>query len=980
MTRQYQSLLGSVAIAPALLAIAGAACAQDARVFDVPAGPLDAALVQYARQAGLQVFYTNDQVADLRSAGAQGRMTPQAALDQILRGTGLTGTQSRPGVITLRTGMALSDATEVEEVIVTGSLLRGPSDTPSPVTVIRRDDLDRAGRATVADALVALPQNYAGSATPNSALMGTDPMQSNTGFATGVNLRGLGPDSTLVLVNGRRLSGTGSKGDFADASAIPTAVVERVDVLLDGASALYGSDAVGGVVNILLRKDFEGQESRLRIGAARGGAEDLVIAHTLGGRWSSGHALLSWEYQHQGALNAGDRDYSRTGDLRPFGGTDHRTYYSTPGNIVVAGTTGYTTQYAIRPGASGVATRPADFVAGAENLGSSRESYDLLPEQDRQSVYALIGQSIGSAVELSADLRFSQRDFDITATAPITIATVTSANPYFVSPNGSTSHQIAYSFGDEAGNSHLTGSSRSLGVSAGATIHLPADWTADVYAAFASERALNLQTGMLNSLFLSEALGNSADSTATAYSATRDGYLNLFGSGAANNQTVLDFVTSGYTRYVDETEIASINGLVQGSVLSLPGGDLKVALGAQLRTETLSSLGETFLSTATPGFSASPDKERQVTAAFVEARIPIFGAANARPGLQRLELSLAARIEDYDDIGSTTNPKVGVIWAPVSDLKLRANWGTSFRAPALTEIFDRYYITAAYVSDGTTRKVALIQGGGNADLQPETAETFTAGFDWSPSHLSGLRVSGTWFDTTFDNQIGRPAGDNLSQALIDPSLSPFVTLVNPTTSAADRATVVSLISSPAFLLPGILPAEAYGVIVDGRWVNTASVQVRGIDGAVSYDFDVGDRDRFRIEASGSYMSDYRRQVTPTAPVVNRVGQFGYPVEFRGTLAGTWTRGAWSLRVAANHVSSYATPSGSDIDAWNTADVQAIWIPEGPGWSEGLQLTLSVRNVFDLDPPFYDATSGLGFDAGQSDPLGRVASLQLTKRW
>lgn len=978
MTRSYHSLLRSAAIAPALIAIAGTACAQDVRLFDVPAGPLDAALVQYARQAGRQVFYTNAQVAGRQSTGARGRMATDAALGQILNGTGLTWAESRPGVFTLRAGAETADATELGDIVVTGSLLRGPADTPSPVTVIRRDDLDRTGRGTVADALAGLPQNYAGSATPNSALLGTDPMQSNTGFATGVNLRGLGPDSTLVLVNGRRLSGTGSKGDFADASAIPTAVVERVDILLDGASALYGSDAVGGVVNILLRQDFEGHESRFRIGAARGGAEDIVVAHTLGDRWSSGHALLSYEYQHQGALNAGDRDYSRTGDLRAFGGTDHRTYYSTPGNIVVAGATGYTSQYAIRPGSSGVATRPADFAVGG-NLGSSREAYDLLPEQDRHSVYAVVGQSIGSAIELSADLRFSQRDFDIAATAPITIARVPSANPYFVSPDGSTSHQIAYAFGGETGNTQLTGSSRSLGISVGAEIALPADWTADIYAAYASERAINLQTGMLNSLFLDEALGNAADTPTTSYSASRDGYLNLFGSGAANGQAVLDFITSGYTRYVDETEVASLNGLVQGTLLTLPGGDLKVAVGAQVRTEQLSSRGETFLSTAAPSFGQSPDKERRVTAGFIEARIPVFGETNARPGLQRLEVSIAARIEDYDDIGSTTNPKVGVIWAPVSDLKLRANWGTSFRAPALTEIYDRYYISAAYVSDGVTRKVALIQGGGNPDLEPETADTFTAGFDYTPSTLTGLRISGTWFDTTFDNQIGRPASENLSQALIDPSLSPFVTLIDPT-SAVDRATVVALITSPAFLLPGILPADAYGVIVDGRWVNTASVQVRGIDGAISYDFERGDRDRFRIEASGSYMSDYKRQITPTAPIINRVGQFGYPVDFRGTVAATWSRGAYRVRVGVNHVSSYSTPLGPDIDAWNTADMQASWSPTGAGWAEGLQLTLSVRNVFDADPPFYDAPTGLGFDAGQADPLGRVASLQLTKRW
>ena len=292
--RRHHLLTGASAAACVLAAASQAQCqAQDLRSFRIPAGPLGQALTAYGVQADRQLLFTSDLVAGLSSPGLRGRYTPEAGLDRLLAGTGLSWSESRPGVIVLRRsapGRAAAappePATAVEGVVVTGTLLKGPADTPSPVTVVTRADLFRTGRATVADALVSLPQNYAGSATQTSILAGTDPMQSNSGFATGVNLRGLGPDSTLVLVNGRRMAGTGGRGDFADVTAIPTAAVQRGDVLLDGASALYGSDAVGGVVNIILRRNFEGHESRLRFGAARGGAESVIAAHTFGARWT----------------------------------------------------------------------------------------------------------------------------------------------------------------------------------------------------------------------------------------------------------------------------------------------------------------------------------------------------------------------------------------------------------------------------------------------------------------------------------------------------------------------------------------------------------------------------------------------------------------------------------------------------------------------------------------------------------------------
>lgn len=980
MTRPYQSLLRGVAFAPAFVAIAAAACAQDVRLFDVAPGPLDAALVQYARQAGRQVFYTTQQVVGRQSRGVRGRVTTSDALNQVLEGTGLTWVESRPGVLTLRAVGESADATELDEVVVTGSLLRGPGNTPSPVTVIGRDAIDRDGRANVADAIAALPQNYAGSGTPTGSLAYSDPVRTNAGLATGVNLRGLGTDATLVLVNGRRMGGTGTKGDFADVSAIPTAAVDRVDVLLDGASALYGADAVGGVINIILKQDLAGQETRVRASASRGGAENLTIAHTVGFDWDGGGALVSYEYDKQNGLSASDRDYARTGDLRRFGGTDRRVNYAAPGNIVGynAAAGAYQSLFAIRPGADGVADSAGEFAAGQTNLSNRQEGISLLPEQQSDRFYAFVRQALSSQIEVTADARYTDRSYSYPMTPTITIARVTSANPTFFSPTGAASHQIAYSFANDLGNPIVRGHSKSLGLTLGANITLPGEWRLETYGAFAREESESAQTGVLNTVFLAEALGNTADNPLTTYVASRDGYLNLFGAGAANGPAVLDFIGSGYSRTGYQGETASINALAQGPLVRLPGGDLRVAIGAQYRTEGLKSFGEQFYQTAAPRVSGGLDYERSLWAAFVEARIPLFGPDNARPGLRSLELSLAARLEDYEDFGQTTNPKIGAVWSPAEGVKLRASWGTSFRAPALTELNETYQISAVDVLDGTVGRYALIELGGNPDLRPETAESFTIGFDLAPRFIKGFTASLTFFDTRFKDQIGQPGSERYASALNDASLAPFVTRIAPG-SAADLALVHALTSHPDYQFPGLLPDEAFSAIIDGRFVNTSETQIRGFDWSSSYAFEAG-ANSFTLEASASYLLDYKQALTPAAPPRQLVSTVNSPVDFRGTFGGTWKRGDWLARLALNHVDPYKDPLGKTIDAWNTLDANLHWTPLSPPWASGLRVSLNVLNLLDEDPPFYDAISGIGFDPGQANALGRTVSLQLTKRW
>jgi outer membrane receptor protein involved in Fe transport len=286
----------STALAAFLLGVATPVIAQAsdlARRFEIAAGPLDQTLPAFARQSGLQILYPSALVAGRQSPAVSGDLTPETALALLLRDSGLSYRQSRPTVFVLvdpsaRAQAGEMDATELEAIVVTGTYLRGAA-SPSPVTIVTQADVDRQGRGTVAETLAALPQNFTGAAYEGSTNAGADRSGRNIGSATGVNLRGLGADATLVLVNGRRVAGSGNAGDFADISNIPTSAVARADVLLDGASALYGSDAVGGVVNIILKSRFDSAETRLRLGGTSdGGAEEFLFSHAGGFDWGSG--------------------------------------------------------------------------------------------------------------------------------------------------------------------------------------------------------------------------------------------------------------------------------------------------------------------------------------------------------------------------------------------------------------------------------------------------------------------------------------------------------------------------------------------------------------------------------------------------------------------------------------------------------------------------------------------------------------------
>jgi iron complex outermembrane recepter protein len=304
---------------------------------------------------------------------------------------------------------------------------------------------------------------------------------------------------------------------------------------------------------------------------------------------------------------------------------------------------------------------------------------------------------------------------------------------------------------------------------------------------------------------------------------------------------------------------------------------------------------------------------------------------------------------------------------------VRTSYGTSFKAPALPQLFDAAALTATTLpGPGGTRILSLYRYGGNPDLSPETATTWSAGLDYAPE--GGWRISLGYFDTAFTDRIAQPVNENLNGALIDPTLAPFVQRVSPAANPEDLALIQDLIATPGFPAAGLYPPTAYGAVLDGRWVNAASVDVRGLDGAILAPLRFDDHE-IVLDASAAYLLDYRVRTTATAPERSVVGRVGYPVRLRARAGGVWTRGDVSVAAHWNHVAAYEDGAGRAIEAWNTIDAQLAWRR-----ADGLRLSLSVQNLLDADPPLYDSVNGLGFDPGQANVLGRVISLQLIQRW
>lgn len=959
--------------------------------FDLPSQPLPQALIDFYHQSGIEPgFAVTPQMEKAKSSPVSGMMASSKALELMLRGTGYTyqadtynsvdvipvaqssGGQgsalapARPADASAQRGLAERNAGRLEQVDVTGSLIHGVQDVVAPLIYLKQQQLATASFATVQDALYSLPIMSLNGPRED---LGID---DNSQYGAGLDLRGLGVGATLVLVDGQRQPLSGLNGDFVDVSTIPWSAVQRIEILPDGASALYGSDAVAGVVNIIMRDNFDGADTQLRYGTAIGGRRELMASQLLGTHWAGGHAMLAYEYSDATPLDAAERPYAANADKTPYGGGDYDSYYSNPGNILNPAT--LQPEYGIPEGQDGKGLSAA-ALSSSINLENQFARYQIFPEVRTHELYTTAAEDINDRVQLFFKGRFAERDALRNNFPDEQLVQVPPSNPFYVNPlSGVPYTLVAYSFSSDFGPQVFSARTQAYVGTAGAKLQLGGTWQASLSESYGRQSLLSDEY-------------NAADQAALAASAADPNAATAFdpfGAGSNTSAETLQAINRVFPVH-SMSSIESTRLVADGNLFRMPAGDAKIAVGMERREERLSHDVPDPLNPTEETIFQSYD--RHVTSLFSQLALPLMGDPASPRAVPRLELIAAGRYEHYSDFGGTFNPTVRVQWIPTQALKLRASWGRSFRAPKLDDLYDTSDNAAGslVLSDPkspTGRSLVLVEQGSNPDLKQETAKTWTAGIDFAPTFLPGATFSLTYYSIDYQNRIAQPAADNPFAILVNENEWAPVITRNPSReeidaicNSADYQGSVSscLTSAPA-------------AIVDGRLANLAATDTTGIDLQAADSFTVP-WGRIDVGATGNYVFKFDQSVTPFSPAVDIANTITNPLalRMRGTIE--WNRQGPGMpgpgfSLAINYTGGYKNPGSTivpNVSPWTTLDARAAYrTQDSYRWLGGMELSINVVNVLNHDPPFVDDL--YGYDVYNVQALGRVVSADISKRW
>ncbi|WP_191229011.1 TonB-dependent receptor [Aurantiacibacter xanthus] len=957
------------------------ACAQsgERQQYDLPAQDLARSVRDVVDQSGATIVASADMLGGLRAPALRGDFTPEQALARLIANTPLMVARVGDALVLQhvpadRVQSSAAAGAGDDEILVTGTRIRGRAPAGAAVTTIDRRDIEQSGYGTTQQILQALPQNFGGG--PNETTIETNRGNAslNQNYGSGVNLRGLGTGSTLALLNGERPPMAGFAGAFTDLSMIPTISIQRIEILPDGASALYGSDAVAGVVNIIPRTQFEGLEATARYGLADG--FDELQAGAIGGkRWQSGNFVIAYDFYRRDRLAVADRSYISE-DLRRFdGGGDYRANYANPGTIVSGGQT-----FAIPAGQDGGNLAASDLAAGTQNLQDQWLGADALPFQERHALFAAMQQELAPNLEFYAQALFGSRQFDrrLRASSNNALRTVPVTNPFYIDPIGTNQPiQVRYSFVEDLGPETLRGRSEALGASSGLRLDV-GKWSFDAHATYGTQREDSVFYNRVNTARLAAALADT--NPATAY--------NLLGDGANTNPITIDSIRGSTS---DSGRYTMVSGLVRadGPLFRLPAGDAQLALGGEYRHERFrDSPAISDTTTLTPVELAPtpmPDP-RRVTAGYAELLLPLAAPDLGLVGVRRLDLSAAVRFEHYSDFGDTTNPKLGLSWQPFEGLTLRGTWGTSFRAPTFNDLRPdlasplQFAIGLTDPTSPTGITYALILRGTVPDLGPERATSWTAGFDFEPSFLAGLTARLTYFDIDYRDRIASPASETLNFLI---NRATYASIID---ASPDPATVAAYFSGPGYVALFPITASQVTTIIDARTQNLARQNLNGFDFDLAYRSEFADGS-LEVGVGGSWLSGFRQALTGDAPEIDILDTLGNPVDLRFRSRASYSGKRFGAALVVNYVDGYENRSDAvpqQVDAWVTVDAQLSYrLAADHGPLAGTTLALSASNLLDNDPPFTVNNLGLttiGYDPENASPVGRVVALQVTKTW
>ncbi len=1030
----------------------------------IPAQPLQSALDAFATQTGLQVVYPSQLTSHgLRSAAFAGTLPEGDILNRLLAPSGLTFDFVNANTVVVRSPASASGKTTLSReaanapltqrvnidsegatatdapvstdtartlssVNVTGTNLRD-IDSASPLIIIDSQQIKNRGYSSVEDVLRHLPQNFSSISSTSVALGETEYGQQygpqSTVGASSVNLRGLGSRSTLVLVNGHRLAGSAQdQGGFTDISSIPISQIKSIEVLSDGASAIYGADAVAGVVNIVLKRSYEGTVVHLRHEYSSSGADAtrLDLAHTF--NWDQGFLTATLSDRRTDPA-----DISRYIHVGPKGEGDFSDIGGVNAGSPGLGQPGVVFD-SFDVGGYHIRTVPLGIIPGGQN-GTDLQPGDLLPYSFAAAPTSYHERRIGPKVDNPAirlngeqdfahDLRLTwsasyarQKDseywhpsaFDFSFLEDGSATYVPATNPY---NHFGKDVMVGYSYAKELSGMTFSQQQKQTNINfnVGLTGKLPIfdGWGFDVSYAGSRERGRANSLGDFTGSF-------GPQGHARTFPVLNN--LNVFGDGSdprvvQANRDLLNTLVDTYTSTFDSSE-NSLKLLTRGGLFSLPAGKVQMAIGAEYRNEKYDYKNQLTSNETTTS-------KRDSWSVFTEIGIPLLKDV---PLAKELTLTLAARYDAFDQHGSnqvvqndydnllargdfdlraltgalpgptpgvtgeftplsrsfsSTSPEVKLTWRPVNSLKIRATWGRSFLTPQMRQEFGLNQIadyTAAVQYNGGTLPPGVTSvlslSGPNPNLKPQIATVKTLGFDYAPGFISGLMISATYNDTDFDNYIGAPLAG---------------------------LTYAQIFSNVDDMPPGTFTKGKNGVLLwDARNINFLGRQSRSVDTRISYYFGNEHVGSWRLEWNAVRTLELSsRSVSTLPPTVFSDSELG-PSKWVADLSLNWQKSNFTATAGLHYISPFRVikPLSAQATIYNnfvpnpdprthassytTMDFQVgyNW-DESSGWLNGTTVRLGVKNAFEREFPFVD--NRFGFVSTRASVRGRVIYLDL----
>ncbi len=924
---------------------------------------------------------------------------------------------------------AASGTTDLDRISVTGSRIRQASmETAQPVIALQRADIEKQGFTSVAD----IVQNLAATGSP--AISRNDALSS--GEEVGgqfVDLRNLGPERTLVLLDGKRM-GT-STGGYTDLASIPTSVVERIEVLTDGASAIYGSDAIAGVINIITRKNFDGLEASVYTGQyGQGDGEQQTYNFVYGQTGDRGSITLGAEYSEQDEVKAKDRRYSRygNGQWHPFPNeAEGANGWSAASNqgVLIDGDDNW---YVRNPGAAGTSLSDYHDFGLSDYTNASQEMW-LQNKLKRRSVFANGNYDFTDNIRGTASMLYTKR----TATSQI------AGYPYQSEVYGTalSADSIYNPLGEDANFIRRTSEVPRQTESEQETFRFSAglegsfqfadryfDW--DVGYVYNQNKGVKTSTGNLFIPNVQNAVGPSfIDANGVARCGTEGSVIAgctpwnpLAPYGSTEAGSLADPALQNYLflpshdTYTNTTKVYSAN--LSGSIATLPAGDLAFAAGYEHREESgeynPDALLQSGLSTDLAGAPTKGDYE--LDEFYLELNVPILAdVAFAK----ELSLDVAGRYSDYNTFGDTVNSKFGLKWKPIDDLLIRGTYATGFRAPnianmygGVSQTYDQYTdpcdssfgsaarnasVAAACSAAGVpanfrqitsggavstgpgTQSYSAFESGSNPELKPETSKTWTAGFVYSPNFVQGLDISLDWWKIRIDDVI---AAESVTSILNNC----YVLGIQGACDRFERGTSGRTANQVV---------DVTRTLVNGGYQETA-----GYDLGVKYRLPEFSFGNFLIDWKTTYVDylEYKADNEAETPVEQFTGWAGN-FRVRSNLNVDWSFGDFGVNWGVRYYSGMKEPCSYDLEGGrecNLPDFNSSYTLAQPSRKVGsntfhdLQvrynapwdatISIGANNVFDHEGPVMYSQPNSSFSYYGGFDIGRYYYLKYTQRF